>query len=143
MVALGVMDEMDQCGIEASATVRRLGPNVADLRVGDKIVVCSDGLFRTRACVNQHQCIKIPPGLSLSDAATLPAVYATAFYCLITAGQLQRDQVRNLIGSCTIQLSKLTPLIVYSYSLCHGGCWFGGDSDLYGDWRNGNTLSLS
>lgn len=92
MIALGVMGESSQSGIEASATVRRVGAKVTRFEPGSRVVVCNKGLFRTRARADEHECIEIPPGLSLQDAATIPAVYATAFYSLITIGQLQSNQ---------------------------------------------------
>jgi NADPH:quinone reductase-like Zn-dependent oxidoreductase len=93
MIALGVLGESSQSGIEASATVRRVGPKVTRFKAGSQVVVCNKGLFRTRARANEHECIEIPSGLSLQDAATIPAVYATAFYSLVTIGQLQPHQV--------------------------------------------------
>ncbi|PYH80087.1 ketoacyl-synt-domain-containing protein [Aspergillus uvarum CBS 121591] len=92
MVALGVMGEANELGIEASATVRRVGDKVTRFEAGDRVVVCGKGLFRTRAHFQEHECTKIPPGLSLEDAATVSAVYATAFYALITVGQIQPGQ---------------------------------------------------
>lgn len=93
MIALGVMGESSESGIEASATVRRVGAKVTRFKAGNQVVVCNKGLFRTRARVDEHDCIEIPSGLSLQDAATIPAVYATAFYSLVTIGQLQPHQV--------------------------------------------------
>ncbi|RAH67812.1 type I polyketide synthase [Aspergillus aculeatinus CBS 121060] len=92
MVTLGVMGDASELGIEASATVRRVGDKVTRLKAGDRVVVCGKGLFRTRAHFQEHECTKIPPGLSLEDAAAVSAVYATAFYALITVGQLQPGQ---------------------------------------------------
>lgn len=95
MVALGVMGDASELGIEASATVRRVGDKVTRFEAGDRVVVCGKGLFRTRAHFREHECTKIPPGLSLEDAAAVSAVYATAFYALITVGQIQPGQVRR------------------------------------------------
>ncbi|OJJ99176.1 hypothetical protein ASPACDRAFT_1870238 [Aspergillus aculeatus ATCC 16872] len=92
MVALGVMGDASELGIEASATVRRVGDKVTRFEAGDRVVVCGKGLFRTRAHFREHECTKIPPGLSLEDAAAVSAVYATAFYALITVGQIQPGQ---------------------------------------------------
>ncbi|PYI34570.1 ketoacyl-synt-domain-containing protein [Aspergillus indologenus CBS 114.80] len=92
MVALGVMGDSSELGMEASATVRRVGGKVTRFKAGDQVVVCGKGLFRTRAQFQEHECTKIPPGLSLEDAAAVAAVYATAFYALITVGQIQPGQ---------------------------------------------------
>ncbi|KAJ5748316.1 ketoacyl-synt-domain-containing protein [Penicillium nucicola] len=98
MIALGVMGESNQSGIEASAIVRRVGAKVTRFKTGNKVVVCSKGLFRTRARVDENDCIEIPPGLSFEDAATIPAVYATSFYSLVTIGQLQPHQIYATAG---------------------------------------------
>ncbi|KAK9851186.1 ketoacyl-synt-domain-containing protein [Penicillium brevicompactum] len=113
MIALGVMGESSQSGIEASATVRRVGAKVTRFEPGNRVVVCNKGLFRTRARADEHECIEIPPGLSLQDAATIPAVYATAFYSLITIGQLQSNQARG-VGLAAVQVCQEIGATIYA-----------------------------
>lgn len=93
MVALGVMGESNELGIEASAVVRTVGAGVARFKPGDRVLICGKGLFRSRTVVDQTQCIGIPPKLLSEEAATIPAVYATAFYSLVTIGQLEAGKV--------------------------------------------------
>ena len=124
MIALGVMSHEDELGMEASGVVRRCGHNVKDLHPGDKLMVCKPGLFRTRAVVPRERCSKSPSFLSLEDAASMPVVYSTAYYCLIEMGRLEKGQVReNLTMNVEYLISKLT-FIVYLNPCSLWRSWF-------------------
>jgi NADPH:quinone reductase-like Zn-dependent oxidoreductase len=83
-------------GIEAAGVVRRVSPKAKNLRPGDRVMLLGDGSFATQNITSEKLCIKIPDRLSFEDAATMPAVYATALCALIDIGNLQRDQVIHI-----------------------------------------------
>lgn len=93
MVSLGVVGDMSEFGFEASAVVCRVGPDVKNIRVGDRVMVGALGLLCTRKVVSSKFCIPIPEKLSLRDGATMPCVYATVIHSLINLGNLQPGQV--------------------------------------------------
>jgi NADPH:quinone reductase-like Zn-dependent oxidoreductase len=80
-------------GLEAAGVISGVGPDVEDLRVGDRVMLFSRGCFSTSIIVPEQLCKKIPDSLSFEDAATMPCVYATAMYSLFNIGRLQRGQV--------------------------------------------------
>lgn len=91
---MGIVEAADNSfGLEAAGVVRRLGPGVQHLSVGDRVLLIGRGGFGTRVVVSENLCEKIPGGLSFEDAATMPCVFATSFYSLFTVGNLQRGQV--------------------------------------------------
>ena len=73
--------------------VTRLGPDVKDLRVGDRVILFSRGSFSTSIITSEKLCEVIPDELSFEEGATMPCVYATAIYSLIDIGGLKRGQV--------------------------------------------------
>lgn len=95
MVAMGFVGQKDDLGYEASGIVRSIGPGPHDqiLRVGDRVSILGDSVLRTSVVVRSTQCFKIPARLSLESAVTIPCVYATVLYCLLTIGQLESGQV--------------------------------------------------
>ena len=86
----------DLIGLEGAGVVRRVGPLVKDLRVGDRVMVIGMGTFKSMVATTESHCAKIPDNLSFDDAATMGAVYATAIYSLFDIGGLQEGQVRTL-----------------------------------------------
>ncbi|MDC0671135.1 synaptic vesicle VAT-1 family membrane protein [Nannocystis radixulma] len=70
-------------GFEVAGVVDALGEGVTDLAVGAEVIaVTRFGGYATALCVPVHQVFAVPPGLSLAEAAAVPAVYLTAWYAL-------------------------------------------------------------
>ncbi|KAL3449932.1 hypothetical protein BJX65DRAFT_305943 [Aspergillus insuetus] len=119
MVALGVLGEEDEFGLEASGTVRRVGADATDLQAGDRVVLFGVNLFRSSVRVDYQQCMKIPADLSLSDVASMPAVYGTAMYSLIKVGQLHKEQsvlvhcAAGGVGIAAMQICKAIGATIY------------------------------
>ncbi|KAE8381626.1 KR-domain-containing protein [Aspergillus bertholletiae] len=102
MVAMGFLGQKDDLGCEATGIVRKVGPgpHSQDFQVGDRIFVFRSSAFRTSFVAKSIQCCKVPPELSLEDAVTLPCVYATAVYALVTIGQVARGQSVLIHSAC-------------------------------------------
>lgn len=100
MVAMGVVGNKSEFGVEGSGIVRRAGPSVKHVQTGQKVIVISNGLLRTQATVSGHCCIPLVPGLSLEDAATVPSVYATVIYSLTQATSIQKGQSILIHSAC-------------------------------------------
>ncbi|KAL0942745.1 polyketide synthase [Colletotrichum truncatum] len=106
-------------GLEASGVVSAVGPEVKGLSVGDRVFLFSRGSFSTSVTIPENLCQKIPDGLSLEDAATMPCVYATAMYALFNAGRLQRGQSVLIHSACggvgiaAIQLARMIGADIY------------------------------
>lgn len=96
MVAMGFLGKRDDLGYEAAGIIRRVGPgpHSHNYNEGDRVCILGSSLIRSSAVVPSDTCHNLPPKLPLEDAATLPCVYGTAFYALVTIGDLKKGQVR-------------------------------------------------
>ena len=84
-------------GLEASGVVRRVGPSVKTLRVGDRVMLAGRSTFSTSIVLSELLCAKIPDEMSFVEAATMPIVYGTAMQAIMTVGRLQKGQVSSSI----------------------------------------------
>lgn len=94
---MGVVDAAsDENGLEGAGVVHRVGSEVKDFKVGDRVIIFDHGCFSTRMAISAKLCAKIPGDLSFEEAATLPCVYSTVIHSLLTIGRLEKGQVREL-----------------------------------------------
>ena len=106
MVTLGLLPALayersglgHEVGIEASGTVRRVGPGVDRLEAGDEVAFIKGGCIANRVVVDQHKVFPKPPGLTMEDAAASLSVYVTAYYSLLHLARLRKGQ-RVLVHS--------------------------------------------
>lgn len=80
-------------GAEAAGVVSCVGDNVERLRPGDRVVCLCMGTMSTRMVVSEDTCAKIPDVLTFTEAATIPAAFATAVGSMIDIGRLHAGQV--------------------------------------------------
>ena len=102
-------------GNEAAGVVSRVGADVPDLKVGDRVVyMCgfeSVGCFHTYGRVQWQNVVKIPDSLSYEVAAGLPCVYSTVIYGLYDIARLSEGETILIhaaaggIGQAAIQLA--------------------------------------
>jgi NADPH:quinone reductase len=100
-------------GLEIAGTVHRLGSEVKKWKVGDTLCGLTNGGGYAEYCtVPEGQCLPIPQGLTLTEAASLPETYFTVWGNLFMRTHLQSGE-RILIhggssgiGTCAIQLAK-------------------------------------
>ncbi|KAL9097197.1 MAG: hypothetical protein Q9165_000624 [Trypethelium subeluteriae] len=114
LVCMGVVQgAVEGLGLEASGIVRKIGPNVKDLRQGDRVFMFEYGSFSTRIVTSANHVAKIPDELSFEEAATMPCVYGTVIYSLMTLGMLEKDQTVLIHSACggvglaAIQICKM------------------------------------
>ncbi|KAJ6114967.1 Acyl transferase/acyl hydrolase/lysophospholipase [Penicillium sp. IBT 16267x] len=106
-------------GFEAAGIVRRTGPNVKDLKAGDRVFLIGPGAFSTQVVVSENLCEKIPGDLSFEDAATMPCVFATSIYCMFNVGNLRKGQSILIHSACggvglaSIQLAQMVGAEIY------------------------------
>jgi NADPH:quinone reductase-like Zn-dependent oxidoreductase len=84
-------------GCECTGVVRNVGPQVTQLKPGDRVMVFSGGSFTTRLKTKSSLCTKMPEELSYVDGATMPCVYSTVIRSLLDIGRLERHQVSRHI----------------------------------------------
>lgn len=94
MAALGQIDAPKAgLSLEAAGVVRKTGPEVKNLKVGDRVMAFETDCFGTVITTSETLLQKIPDSLSFELAATMPFAYLTAIYCLMDIGRLEKEQV--------------------------------------------------
>lgn len=104
----------DILGLEVSGTVAAVGECVSDLVAGDEVCALLTGGGYAEYCIAPApQCLPLPAGVSLIDAAALPEAYATVWTNVIDRGRLQEGESLLVhggssgIGTVAIQLARL------------------------------------
>ncbi|MGO4582947.1 NAD(P)H-quinone oxidoreductase [Arthrobacter sp. 2RAF6] len=101
-------------GLEVSGRIAAFGPGVSKpFSVGDKVVaLLSGGGYAQQVAVPAEQVLRLPDGVDLVTAASLPEVAATVYSNLIMTAQLQAGETVLIhgatggIGTMAIQLAK-------------------------------------
>jgi len=96
LYALGLLPEPPQgrvrFGLECAGRITALGEGVSGFRPGDEVFAFAPRAF-SRFTTTAASAIALKPGhLTLTEAATLPAAFTTAYYSLITRGRLRRGE---------------------------------------------------
>lgn len=109
-------------GFDISGVIESVSSdNDSGLKVGDQVYGATFfGAYSTRVLVPSDQLRRVPRGLTLSQAASIPAVSLTALYSLYLGGQFPLDlsprpsnrsilihSAAGGVGSMLVQMSKL------------------------------------
>ncbi len=100
-------------GLEVSGTITAVGPRTSRYRIGDKVCALVNGGGYAESCtVPEGQCLPIPTGFSMIEAAALPESFFTVWTNVFDRGHLKAGE-RILIhggssgiGTTAIQLAK-------------------------------------
>ncbi len=101
-------------GLEVSGRIAGFGPGVTKaFSVGDKVVaLLAGGGYAEKVAVPAEQVLRIPDGVDVVTAASLPEVAATVYSNLVMTAQLQAGETVLIhgatggIGTMAIQLAK-------------------------------------
>ncbi|MCJ8153012.1 NAD(P)H-quinone oxidoreductase [Chryseobacterium sp. SSA4.19] len=89
----------DILGLEVAGTVVKCGPDVTDFEIGDKVcALLAGGGYAEYVSVREGQCLPIPDGLSLAEAASLPETVFTVWSNIFQRGSLQPGETLLLHG---------------------------------------------
>ncbi|GME32277.1 Lovastatin diketide synthase LovF 2 [Neofusicoccum parvum] len=91
LVAMGNLNE-NKLGVDVSGVVTRVGGAVADVKPGDRVMTSSCDTFATYVRFPAKAVIPVPEKMSFEDAASMPLIYLTAYYALVTVGRLQAGE---------------------------------------------------
>ncbi|KAJ5379544.1 Fum1p [Penicillium cosmopolitanum] len=120
LVALGLVGDKKELGLEGSGIIRRIGSKVHEFTPGDRIVTFYPGMFQSRIVTAPAWCFKIPDSISLDQAATMPSVYATAIHSLIELCALKKGNTVLIHSACggvglaSIQICQLIGAEVFA-----------------------------
>ena len=99
-------------GLECAGRVARVGSAVTGLKPGDPVLALAASAFATHTVVPAARVAKIPQGMSLEAAATIPVAFLTAYYALIKLAHLDRGETvlihggAGAVGMAAIQIAR-------------------------------------
>jgi putative PIG3 family NAD(P)H quinone oxidoreductase len=103
----------DVPGLEHAGVVAALGPGVSSFAVGDAVMgIVGGGAMATRIVVHERELIRVPSGLSLTDAAAIPEAFLTAYDALFAQAELAAGEhvlvhaVASGVGTAALQLAR-------------------------------------
>jgi putative PIG3 family NAD(P)H quinone oxidoreductase len=100
-------------GLEVAGTIERVGSDVRDWRVGDRVTaLVAGGGYAEYCAAPSAQCLPVPHGLSDVEAAAIPETYFTVWTNLFERGRLKAGETVLIqggssgIGTTAIQLAR-------------------------------------
>ena len=100
-------------GLEVSGEIVKLGKGVREYQIGDKVCALTNGGgYAEYVNVPAQQCLPIPDGLSMIEAAALPETFFTVWSNVFDRGRLKAGETFLIhggtsgIGTTAIQLAK-------------------------------------
>ncbi|GAB1538963.1 hypothetical protein NUACC21_16280 [Scytonema sp. NUACC21] len=116
LLALGMLpvpSDVDlKFGLECAGKIVALGEGVEGFEIGDEVIALGDGCFSRFLTTSALSVAPKPKHLSLSEAATIPVAFTTAYYSLIKLGRLtQGDRVlihaaAGGVGLAAVQIAQ-------------------------------------
>ncbi|KAF8850340.1 BcPKS8, polyketide synthase [Acephala macrosclerotiorum] len=120
--AMGLLPSSSGFGVECSGVVNRIGGNVTNLVVGNRVACLSvsHGVYSSYTRTTAEYAFRIEDDFPFQSAAAIPMAYCTAYYGLNNLGRLLEDE-RVLIhgaaspaGQAAICLAKMTGAKVFA-----------------------------
>lgn len=118
MVTLGQVE--GYLGHDCSGIVSEIGDSVTNVSIGDRVCALGRETFSTNLECNALYAIKIPDEVSFPDGASIPAAFCTAYYSLVTVGQLQRGEsvlvhaAAGGVGQAAIMIAQAIGAQIYA-----------------------------
>jgi NADPH:quinone reductase len=111
----------DLPGLEISGTVAALGAGAARWRVGDAVTaLVSGGGYAEYCTAPAEQCLPVPKGLTMAEAAALPETFFTVWQNLFDRARLAAGETALIhggtsgIGTTAIQLARAFGAVVFA-----------------------------
>lgn len=100
-------------GLECSGEIEAVSENVDNFKKGDQVcALLAGGGYAEKVSVPSGQVLKIPKGFSFEQAASLPEVFATAYFNLYMEASLSEGEKALIhagasgVGTAAIQICK-------------------------------------
>ncbi|MGC4065488.1 MAG: NAD(P)H-quinone oxidoreductase [Polyangiaceae bacterium] len=113
--------ESEIIGLECAGVVSSVGPDVTQVKVGDRVMaLLAGGGYAEQVVIHQGMAIPIPKQLSFVEAAAVPEAFLTAREALFTLGQLEGTSnvlihaAAGGVGSAAVQLAKAAGATVFA-----------------------------
>lgn len=128
MIALGILDEdllsggltHGAFGFECSGVVERIGEGVEGLQPGDEVMAFAANAFASHVTVAVPHVVRVPEGISLVEAATVPVAFSTAWYALEEVARIRPGErvlihgAVGAVGMAAIQIARRRGAVIYA-----------------------------
>lgn len=101
----------DVPGLEYAGYIERVGEGVRDFAPGDAVMgIVAGGAMSTHVVVHARECIRVPVGMPIEEAAAIPEVFLTAYDALMQQAELRMGElllihaVGSGVGTAALQL---------------------------------------
>jgi NADPH:quinone reductase len=101
----------DVPGLEYAGYIERVGEGVREFAPGDAVMgIVAGGAMSTYLTVHARECIRVPHGMPIEEAAAIPEVFLTAYDALFEQAQLRMGErllihaVGSGVGTAALQL---------------------------------------
>jgi NADPH2:quinone reductase len=108
-------------GLEVAGTVAQVGEGAERWRTGDKVcALLTGGGYAEYAVTPAAQCLPVPKGLSVMEAASLPETFCTVWFDVFDFGALKPGESLLVhggssgIGVTAIQIARALGSVVYA-----------------------------
>ena len=108
-------------GLEVAGRISAVGTGVTRWKIGDAVMaLLAGGGYASRAVAPEAQCLPIPAGLSMVEAAAIPETFFTVWINVFERGRLQPGETLLVhggasgIGTAAIQLARAFGSTVYA-----------------------------
>ncbi|MBH1938970.1 polyketide synthase dehydratase domain-containing protein, partial [Streptomyces sp. AV19] len=113
LIALGMVEgRQDGLGSEGAGVVLDVGSDVTSWQAGDRVMGVFDAAFGPVAVADKSMLARIPEGWSFAQAASVPIVFATAYYGLVELAGLRAGEsvlihaAAGGVGMAAVQLAR-------------------------------------
>ncbi|GAA4115542.1 hypothetical protein GCM10022393_15690 [Aquimarina addita] len=109
----------DQIGIDCEGIITKIGKRVSKFNVGDKVIACSKGTFKSYTTVNE-KLIAISPKSLHGTGSHIMSSYLTSIYCLEYKAGLQRNEkvlihnATGAVGLAAINYAKMVGAEIFA-----------------------------
>lgn len=104
LISMGIVEgskaEAAGLGSEGSGVVTAVGPDVKELKVGDRVGFISGGSFRTKLRQIERLVTKLPDNLTFENASTIPLVFVTVMHGLLDRARMTKGQSVLIQSAC-------------------------------------------
>ncbi|MFF5250239.1 SDR family NAD(P)-dependent oxidoreductase [Streptosporangium sp. NPDC000095] len=119
MLTLGMYPGAADLGTEGAGVVLAVGDDVTGIGPGDRVMGLISGGIGPESVTDHRLLVPIPQGMSFAQAATVPAVFLTAYYALRDLSGARRGEwvlvhsAAGGVGGAAIQLARHWGLTVF------------------------------
>ena len=100
-------------GKEAAGVVRSVGPNVTQVKCGDRVLIhVESGTYATQAVAREDQCMPLPDRMGYVDAVALGLAAQTAWFALLERARFESGDVvlvngaTGAVGHAAVQIAS-------------------------------------